>query len=197
MNKKIILLSLLLLNLIIISSEKLGIQGAVRCEISYSNKQIEKLSEHTTVKHTKYGFESNPLTLTYKEKTERGVISLHGKVLQRLNIPKSQFLDITGQVKNGLSLNQLEYNKDFPLKSPLYITVKNNHGHYIFYKINGFKQIKLSEVDEAGYNSDIENNIKRYLTGGAVGMSFGIVIGGALVTSLVFAVAIKNFLFNN
>jgi hypothetical protein len=159
MNKKIILLSLLLMNLKMMCSEIKVIPKAVPCfEISYSDTKVNELSQ-PSIKHSKYGFESKPLTLTYNEKHERGVISLNGKILERLKIPKQQLPDVAAQIKDNLSINQMESNKDYTLKFPLYVTIKK-HNQFIFYKISGFKYIKHSEVDEAGYNSGLETGKK-------------------------------------
>jgi hypothetical protein len=167
-------------------------QKSLPCkEISYCDKKIQQLSPN--IKHSKYGFDNNQLTLTYREKTERGVISLNGKILQRLKISKQQFLDITSQIKNSSSIANLEYNKEFSLKSPLYITVDENN-IFTFYKIQYFNQRKSSEIDEAEYNSDMDR--KRYSGEGAIGFSIGLIVGGSFVTFLVFSSVIKKFLFN-
>ena len=156
MNKKIIVLSLMLLNLQIVCSQKLAIQLKIPCfEISYSDDRVKQLKQHN-IKSSHYGFDSGPLKLTYNEERDLGVVSLDEKVLQRLNITQQQFSNIKEEVKDKSSIASLEFNKDFPLKSPLYIIAKGSN-EFIFYKIEWFNQVRFSEVDKAIRNFDTES----------------------------------------
>lgn len=156
MNKKIILLSLLLMNLRMICGENPIAQLKVPCfEISYSDKRVNELS-FPGFRHSKYGFESNQLTLTYHKERELGIVSLDDKVLQRLHITKQQFSKINDEVKDSSSIAKLEFNKEFLLKSPLYIVTKESN-QFISYKIDWFKQIQFSEIDKAICNFDRES----------------------------------------
>ncbi len=192
MNKKFIVLSLLLLNLKIVCGENKVIQQALTCEISYSDVKVKQLSQPNIIK---YGFTGNPLTLTYHEKHNRGVISLDGKILQRLKITKQQLPDVAAQVKESLSITQLKYNKDYPLKLPLYVTIKEKNTH-TSYKISCFNHRKHSEVDEAGYNSDSEAKFHCAIGGMVIGIGMGTVFGAALVTFLVFSAAVKKIYYS-
>jgi hypothetical protein len=189
MNKKIIVLSFLLLNLKMICGENPVAQLKVPCfEISYSDKRVNELS-FPGFRHSKYGFESNPLTLTYYKERELGVVSLNGKVLQRLLITKQQFSKINGEIKDGSSIAKLEFNKEFPLKSPLYIVTQESN-QFILYKINWFKNIQFSEVDKAICNFDRESVVD--IT--QQSLLFGIGIG--TISAILLMCVVKKFYYS-
>ena len=64
----------------------------------------------------------------------------------------------------------------------------------IFYEITHFEYKQFSAVDEAGYDSDREMNLKRYVSGGIIGFSAGIVIGGMTVTFFILTNALQKLI---
>ena len=183
MTKKIIVMSLLLINLKMMCGETLVIQPAMPCEISYCNKKIEDIRKYKPENCTgEYGFSNNTISLIYSEKHRRGIIHTDNHILQHLSIPKQQFLDISSEVKNGFSIAKLQFNTNYSLTShPLYVTCKQD-GKYTFYKIHWFENNKLTPIQEALYssNSNQENLIsdRKWLLGIGIGIPVGIVILG-------------------
>lgn len=164
--------------------------------ISYNDDEIRwrrQLQPYSQLEKPciEYGFTNNNVALTYNEKHERGVVHIGGNVLQRLKIPKEQFLKIATIEKENSSIAQLEYNKEHTLTDPLYIAAKGTN-QFLLYKIHLLRKSKPSEIDEAGYSSDIESKV---LAAGAIGFSGGFVAGGMVVTFFLFLYKLRQLYY--
>ena len=191
MNKKIILLSLLLLNLKMMCSEIKVMPPALKYEISYDDAAINTLIKSNAA-YPKYGFEGASLSLNLNEKHGRGFISQQNQLLERLVISKEQASKLIdfARKKSHHSSNADFKSTQYFFYEPIDIMVRKDKTP-IFYRIYTLRHINTNTIDEAGYNSGLENRQESFLAGGALGTIIGLVVGGAAATIFMYCVALK------
>lgn len=170
-------------------------QSAVQCLAIVDNEKDipDKLQKKHKDRIVKHGFESDAsLHLHYNTKHKRGVLyydndrSYHeGNHVGRLKISQEDFSTISQKkYKSNEGHFQTESKSTLnhgKLQNPLYIAAETKDRLFM-YKITSIEVNQPLEIYEAGYDSDREENIKRYFAGGIVGFSGGLVIGIAATT---------------
>ena len=192
MNKKIILFSLVLLNLKMVCGEISAMPPAVTCEISYDDVAINRLMKSNT-EYNKYGFDGYPLCLCLNEKNRRGFISTQNDLLERLKISKEQALNLItiGRERIDCSSSADLKSAQYRLENPIYVMTEKD-GTPIFYIIKSLRLTGLeTSLDDAGYNSGLEERQLSFLAGGALGTFLGIVLGGTIATIFMYCVALR------
>lgn len=169
-------------------------QQALLCKISYDNTEFNALRENAL--NSTCG-STNNICLSYNEKTERGTVYFNNdndNPLQRLHIPKATFSELAKITKNDSSIDQLTYNEQHLLTSPLFIDIQDGNKH-LLYKICILKKIKRSKLEEAEEPSGEEIKKNAFITGAALGFGGGLVVGGMAITLIVFFATLKKLFF--